>query len=380
MEERNHGRKEGKSSFHVSRFTFHVSRNIQHAIRPCTTICLLFVITLMTGTVSGQEISIVAVGDITIGSGLTPIIEKYGVDALFAGTRELLQSADIATATLDTNISDRGEPRYGVEHPFRAVPALSRGIANAGFKVVSLATPHIMDFGAEALEDTITLLDWYQVKTAGARLTPETASEPAWVDIKTARVAFLAYAHGEAFAGDSDDTISHAVYSEMIEAVKRVAQEADLIVVSIYWGKARDTQAVSERQRFFARGLIDAGADVVLCQRLHTLQGLELYKGKPVIYSLADFIYETYDKQYSKVVAPKVTFADRALKSIELIPLWVDNPAAKYQPQVLSGEGAQEALVNYQKLCAELGTQVTIKNDRGWIKPEKLPIAPKELF
>ena len=352
-------------------------------------VCLLCLIFSSAGNPRAEEISIIAVGDITIGSGLTSVIEKDDAIGLFAGITNLIKSADIATAPLNTTISDQGEPRYGIEHTFRAPPVIARRLANTGFNVLSLATPHSLDFGVEAVEDTINLLDWYHIKTVGAGVTSDVAEKPALIRVKSAQVAFLAYYSINQFASKLSDPIAYAVYSKMTKAVEAVTQEADLVVVWIHWGKARQTQAVGSRQRFFAQGLIDAGADLVFCQRLHTLQGTELYKGKPIIYSLADFIYETYDKQYSKVVVPKIVFevgsgvsageevsihsdssASRAiLKSIELTPIWVDDPNAKYQPHVLSGDDAQEALVNYQKLCAELETQVTIEGERGWIKP-----------
>ena len=324
---------------------------------------------MVAGAVAAEEISIVAVGDITIGSGLTPTLEKQGISVLFAGTRNLITSADIATASLNTSISDRGEPRYGIKHTFRAIPDLAQGLANSGFKVVSLATPHLMDFGLEALEDTIYLLESCNVKPVGAALTSEAVREPVWIRAKTAWVAFLAYYRTNQF-GDTDDPIAYAVFGEMTESVKRVAAQAELVVVWLHWGKGRTTQTVSSRQRLFAQGLIDAGADLVLCQQLHTLQGTEIRHGKPIIYSLSDFIYERYDKQNSRVVIPKVTFVGDALKSIELTPIWTDNPNAKYQPQILGGEAAQDALVNYQILCAELATEVVIEGDRGWITPK----------
>jgi poly-gamma-glutamate capsule biosynthesis protein CapA/YwtB (metallophosphatase superfamily) len=393
-----------------------------------------------------EEISVAVVGDITVGGGLTPMIEKHGVGVLFAGIADALRSADFAIAHLNTSISDLGEPQRGVERPFRAAPALARGLFNAGFKFVSLATPHILDFGPEALTDTIRLLDWYQVKSAGARIAPDPPYGPAWLEIKKRRIAFLAYAHGDALGFDSaflfaaeteaavdldrelipdalhrlfgrkgvslseetvvsviksrsewqiadesagkrfvvrreedrlnvyiaEPKIAQAVYSEMVDAVRQADREADLVIALIHWGKTRETEAVSKRQQFFARGLIDAGADLVLCQRLHTLQGAEVHKGKPIIYSLADFIYETYDKQHAWIVLPRITFelgspSQSVLKSMELIPIWVDNPEAKYQPQVLSGEKAVNALTNYQRLCAELGVEMTIKEERGWI-------------
>jgi poly-gamma-glutamate capsule biosynthesis protein CapA/YwtB (metallophosphatase superfamily) len=355
-------------------------------------VCLLFAFGFVKTEAKAEEISIIVVGDITIGSELVPIIDRDDGVEVFAGITELIKSADIATAPLNMPISDRGEPRYGAEHTYRAPPVIARRLANVGFNVVSLATPHIMDFGSEALADTIDLLDWYHVRTVGASPPPpapdadseETDSTveppepppnlpkagPASIRVKSAQAAFLAYYRANQFAAAPDDPIAHAVYSEMLDDVKAVKGEAELVVVWIHWGKARQTQAVGSRQRYFARGLIDAGADLVLCQRLHTLQGAEIYNGKPIIYSLADFIYEAYDKQYSKVVVPKITFSDGAFKSIELIPIWVDNPEAKYQPQVLSGEGAREALTNYQKLCADLKTPMTIEGERGWIREE----------
>ena len=63
-----------------------------------------------------EEISLIAVGDITIGSDLTPTLKKSGVDIVFSEVSRLLQSADISVATLNTSISDRGEPKYGLGH------------------------------------------------------------------------------------------------------------------------------------------------------------------------------------------------------------------------------------------------------------------------
>ena len=137
----------------------------------------------------------------------------------------------------------------------------------------------------------------------------------------------------------------------------------------MHWWKAVQTDAVSNRQQFFAQALIEAGADLVLSQRLHTLQGIQIFKGKPIIYSLADLIYENFDKRHAQIVIPKVTFRNRQLQHIELIPVWVGNPKAKYQPQTLSGEQAKTTLTKYKQLCQSLDTTVSVEIDRGWIRP-----------
>ena len=144
----------------------------------------LLVVSLLCLTTLGSvsdEISVLAVGDITVSSRMTPLIERKGAGVFFEGTAALIQSADVATASLNTSISERGEPRYGIENPFRSAPGLGRALANAGFDAVSLATPNMMDFGFEALEDTIAELEWYNVKPMGAGVNAQAAKLPAYV-------------------------------------------------------------------------------------------------------------------------------------------------------------------------------------------------------
>ena len=124
---------------------------------------------------------------------------------------------------------------------------------------------------------------------------------------------------------------------------------------------------------------------MVLCQQLHTLGGIELYNGKPIVYSLSDFIYDTYDKQHSHIVIPKATFKAGILKSIELIPILTDPPKTpvrpgkptetsttpeieKQFPSILTGKAAIDTLQDYQQRCAELETEVFIEGERGWIR------------
>lgn len=355
-------------------------------------LCTVFSNGLLSETVSANEISVLAVGDITISSRMTPLIERKGAGVFFQGTTTLIQAADIATASLNASISERGEPRYGVEHPFRSAPGLGRAIANAGFDAVSLATPHIMDFGVEALEDTITELEWYNVKPIGAGTDAEAAKLPAWVPIGVEKtesgqqVALLAYYRVNAFTRYTEDPVAYAVYSEMTDAVRQARTKAALVVVWLHWGKqGRSTDEAIGRQRIFAHALIDAGADMVLCQQLHTFGGIELYQNKPIVYSLSDFIYDTYDKQHSHIVIPKATFNAGVLTSIELIPILTDPPKKSVRPgkpaetsetpevgnqfpSILTGEAAIKTLRDYQRRCAELKTEVFIEDERGWIR------------
>jgi len=273
----------------------------------------------------------------------------------------------------------------------RSASGFGQAFANAGFDAVTLATPHIMDFGFEALEDTITELEWYDVKPIGAGVNVKAAKLPAWVtprmgDAEPLKAALLAYYRLNEFTQYTEDPIAYAVYSEMIQTVKKARSEAALVIVWLHWGhQGRSTDEAIGRQRIFAQALIDAGTDMVLCQQLHTFGGIELYQRKPIVYSLSDFIYDAYDKQHSHIVIPKTTFKDRVLQSIELIPILTDPPKTpvrtgkptepsatseieKRFPSILTGDAAIETLQDYQRRCAALKTEVHIEGERGWIR------------
>ncbi len=346
-------------------------------------------IVLLASNLSQQqesnEITIVAVGDITIGSNFTPLIEKQGAGIFFERIESIIQSADIAMASLNTSISDRGEPNPNRDPRFRAAPGLARALANAGFDTVSLATPYVMDFGIEALEDTISNLEWYNVKPVGAGNTPALANAPTWLKVESKKIALLGYLRGNEFNIASVDPIASAAYSQMIHAVQHIEDSADLVVVWLHWGKQNSEekarQASIDRQRIFAHALIDNGADLVLCQQLHSLGGIEIYNEKPIVYSLADFIYDDYELQHARTIIPKVTFVKGSLKSIELIPILVNKLGDSVpQPRLLKvkdpekntidtkiEETAIETLKAYQTRCATLKTDVVIEGERGWI-------------
>ena len=328
-----------------------------------------------------RHVSILVGGDITVGSRLTPILRRQGLNVLFKTITYEIEAADIALATLNTSISENGEPQYQSlseakkKQFFRAIPGLSTAIAQAGWDLISLTTPHLHDFGPLAVEDTIHHLTHSGVKTIGVGLSDHAAQQPAWFNVRKngqsigqgTKVAIVTYYHAGAFSQDGQIKVARALYSQMIQRTKDLADQADLLVVMMHWGKALKSEVVSKRQQFFDQALISAGADLILSQRLHTLQGIQIFEGKPIIYSLADLIYATYDKRHSQIVIPKIVFQNRQFNHIELIPLWVGNPKIKYQPKVLEGKQAKSALQKYQKLCQDLQTAVHIESDRGWI-------------
>lgn len=321
-----------------------------------------------------EEISIVAVGDLIVGTQLEPVIEEKGPDVFFSETDEVIKKADIALGFLNSVISDVGEKKQGVKEGFLAPTELARGLASSGFDVLSLATPHSANYGIKSLQETIRLLKWYTINPVGAGENLKSVRKPIILTINESKVALLAYYHGglfsEVYANDlppeGNPGLAPADYNLMKDDVARTSKIVNLVIVLLHWGK-QDSDEVSERQKYFTHGLIDSGAELVFCQKLHTFQGIELYKSKPIVYSLSDFIFERYDKRYSKTVIPKIIFREGEFFRVELIPIQTDTEV-NYLPKLLDGEEAYNTLKVYQKMCAELGTDLEIKDEKGIIK------------
>jgi poly-gamma-glutamate synthesis protein (capsule biosynthesis protein) len=300
-------------------------------------------------------------------------MDREGSLAPFSGIVQPLRDADIAFGILEGGIGTRGEPLQDKEHTFRSRPSAARGLANAGFDVVSLATPHIMDYGEEGFLDTMEFLSWYGVKYVGGGVNKEKARKPVVLNAKGVKVAFLAYYRGsqfdQSFSREGKPGPAFPVYGELENDVAAAKAQSDLVIACIHWGvQVEKQQKVSNRQKLYARKLIDSGADAVIGQWLHLLQGIEIYKGKPIIYSLGDFIYGTYAKKLPMGFIVKFVFSRSELLRVEITPLSTsDTTTSSYFPVILHGQAAQDAIATLDKLSRELGTDIQIKDGIGII-------------
>ena len=335
-------------------------------------IILLLTLSLLSGTVhAGDEINLAFLGEMTFTKEMEPLLEEKGAEFPFDGVREALQNSDFAVGFLNSPITTSGEPDPDVRTPFRAPISVARGLASGGIKLVSLATPHITDYGEEGIKETLDALDWYIVKRVGVGKNLEEARKPAIVNVKGIKVAFLAYLRGDQFTSKYADLETPGpcpLAPEILEEeIPKAKKAADLVVVLVHWGISGRSKGVSEKQRFWAKMMLDLGADAVVGQQSHRLYGAELIDGKPIIYSLADFIFGLYDKLHAMTVLPVITFSKGKARRVKLIPILVDDPKTKCRPVILSGDEAREALNKYGSLCKSLGTEMKINEDVGVI-------------
>ncbi len=232
------------------------------------------------------------------------IIQNRSVrpEALWGDVLPVMSSADCRLMNLECVISSQGEewhPTTKAFH-FRAQPRALEFLQAAKIDGVTLANNHVLDFGADALLDCLTLLDRAGIKRTGAGATLEEALAPALFSLPEGRVAVVALTDNEPEweATDTQSGVNHVEYNErglmepyrsrMVQALSSGQRQAELVIVSAHVGP--NWGSPSPAIQALAHDLLDMGADLYWGHSNHTPQGIELYKGKAILYSTGDFI------------------------------------------------------------------------------------------
>jgi poly-gamma-glutamate synthesis protein (capsule biosynthesis protein) len=244
-------------------------------------------------------------GDVMLGR----LVDQYviqnrsiGPDKIWSDLLPLLLKADRRLVNLECVISGRGrewQPDSKAFH-FRAQPRAIDFLRAAKIDCVTLANNHVLDFGADALLECLALLDRAGIKRTGAGASLAEALTPAIVDLPQGRLAVVSLTDNEPEweAGEKRPGVHYIAYdakglvepyrSRLAQVLKQVRSLADLVVVSAHvgpnWGPP------SAAMRMLAHQIVDLGADLYWGHSNHTPQGIELYKGKVILYSTGDFI------------------------------------------------------------------------------------------
>lgn len=242
-------------------------------------------------------LSLLFAGDIYLSDHVLNAYDRAGgiSGVLDEGLRQEITDADIFMANQEFPFSDRGSPMADKQFTFRLPTVQISVLQEIGPDIVTLANNHILDYGQEALLDTCTLLDQAGILRVGAGADLEGAKRPEVVEVKGKRIGFLGASRvipvGSWAAGASHPgVLSTYDPSILLTQIKELRPSCDYLVVYVHWGIERNTTP-EEYQRSLAKQYIDAGADLVVGSHPHVLQGIEYYKGKPILYSLGNFVF-----------------------------------------------------------------------------------------
>lgn len=363
---------------------------------------------------------IAAVGDLTV--------NRPEPDSIFDGVRHVITDADISFAQLESPYSDKGSrgssgPRGTMPKDVRNYPS----IINAGFDVISLASNHGLDWGEDALLDLRDRLRTDGVHPVGFGRNLAEARRPVVLERDGTKIAFLAYCsvaptsyyavearagiapmramvHYEPLEPDQPGTPAEIVtiplqsdLDNLLADVRAAREQADLVVLSMHWGIHFARAVIADYQRIVAHAAIDEGVDLILGHHPHILKGIELYRGKVILYSLGNFAFDSVkeekgrdvvwnerrmklyreiyrmperdpdsayrfqsDSKYSMIA--KIQVSDKTVARVSFLPVMIDKNAT---PQIVSPKDpeGQEVLGYIHAITREAGLNATFEVD-----------------
>jgi len=318
-------------------------------------------------------------GDVMLGR----LVDQYVIqnrsvrpEALWGNVLPIMLSADCRLLNLECVISSRGtewHPTRKAFH-FRARPRAIDFLSAAKINGVTLANNHVLDYGPAALLECVQLLDQAGIKRTGAGATLEEAPAPLVLDLPGGRMAVVALTDNEPeweathakpgvnYVAYSNHGLKEPYRSRLAQALLSARRQADLVIVSAHVGP--NWGAPSKAIQALAHGLIDMGADLYWGHSNHTPQGIELYKGKAILYSTGDFID---DYMIDKDERNDLSFlfmleSERGrLARLTLYPTCIENLGVR----LANDQEASYLKKSMNMKCETFGVEIAFKNHIG---------------
>jgi poly-gamma-glutamate synthesis protein (capsule biosynthesis protein) len=302
-----------------------------------------------------DSITVVAIGDVLPGVFYEQGIRE-GQDP-FRDISSWLVKADIAIANLEGPLTDRGTRVLGKKFTFRVPPDNARLLARAGLDVLGLANNHILDFGAQGLEDTTGMLARYGLIWCGAGRNMAEARAPALAAARGRRVAVLAYNLTfpmKYYASGERPGTAYADAACIRADVAKARASGDPVIVLVHWGREK-VHTLRPYQRPLARAAIEAGASLVIGTHPHVPQGVERIGKGVAAYSLGDGVFGGATRRREDSLLMRATFVPSGLREVEFFALQASNADTGFAPRIRAGDEARKSLAVVIRLAASLG-------------------------
>lgn len=292
-----------------------------------------------------EQVRFIAVGDVAP--------DRPDPVSIFRHVAERIGKADLGFCQLEVNLTTRGQRVPQARHTMRGHPRIADALVATGLEVVSFAGNHAMDWGPEGLFDTLDNLERAGAIQVGTGRDIAAARRPVIVERNGVRVGFVAvnsilpmnywtdenkpgcapirgFTVHEQIEHDQPGTPArihtyahHGDLEATLQTIRETKQQADVVIFSHHAGIHFVPAVIPDYQKDVAHAAIDAGADLVLGHHAHILKGAEIYKGKTILYSLANFAMElTMTREHAE---------SKGFREIQkLSPNWVPDLDSRY--------------------------------------------------
>jgi poly-gamma-glutamate synthesis protein (capsule biosynthesis protein) len=296
---------------------------------------ILLAVSIVASVCHADTLNVVFTGDILLDRGVRRVIDKHGVDHLFTeGVDSVFRSAQVVVGNLECPATKIQSPVQKL-YIFRGEPEWLEALKRHGITHLNLANNHSIDQGREGLIDTRQNIINTGITAIGAGANMTEAAEPVllsrtprnvWL-VPSLRLALENYAYLP-----DKPCVSQEPMDSLLNRVHRLrkADSTAVIIVSLHWGGEHTMHPVNS-QRWDARQIIRAGADVLVCHHTHTLQDVEDINGHSVFYSIGNFIFDQSKPENTKACLVRLKITAETVTT-EAIPLEIKNCVPQIVP------------------------------------------------
>ncbi|NLV89574.1 MAG: CapA family protein [Tissierellia bacterium] len=307
-----------------------------------------------------NTLTISLVGDIFMDGSLRGLIDRNGIDYPWEMVKDYFQNDDITIGNLETSITTRGEKWEDKQFNFRSDPKNLEVMKEASLDVVSLANNHSLDYGYVGFLDTLDHLDKYEIKRVGGGRNREEALKGLILEKNGVKIGVLGFSrvvpHVDWYATNKRPGIVGAYdvhIDQVIDRVVEMKENVDILVLSIHWG-VEGSHIPRQNEIDLARKLIDNGVDIIMGHHPHVLQGIEIYKGRPIFYSLGNFIFSSRSENTRETMIAQVILKDKTIDKVCIIPCTIDNG----RPIPASEENIEAKLKFINSISKDFNTKI----------------------
>ena len=288
----------------------------------------------------------------------------------------IFHAADLVMVNCEGALSDHGR-QVGLN---RTPERFAISMRDAGIGLVNLANNHTFDAEERGFLDTLRALSLAGIAHVGGGTDLTDARKPVIVERNGIKLGFLGYTQfnniGESsFAADGRPGVVPMDPFLIKEDIRRLRPQVDYVLVAIHWATSRSAE-VSPENRAFAHDLIDAGADVILGHHPPHPKGIEVYRGKVILYAPSNVLRGHNGPDLDDGYLARFTLGPKSIEKVEVLPIiGKGQPAGHtgpydsklFQPALMQGANAKQLLENLRSRSATLNTAMAIDGDKGVI-------------
>lgn len=301
-----------------------------------------------------ENVSVAVTGDVMFARKMPNVLSMDS--SPFEGVSNVTSTVDLLLVNFENAATTSGDALKG-DVPLKCDPSYVPLLKANNLTVAGLANNHAFDYGITGMKDTIQNLKDNDIAVMGAGNNADEAHAAVVKEVNGRKITILNYMDSENFAEYSQDvmpkaTDSDAGYSayDSEDAKKQIAEnnDSDLIIAYMHFGNEY-SNSPNENQVNISHELIDYGADVVIGSHPHVPEGIDMYKGKPIFYSLGNFIFDQ-----SNTATHVAYFVELDLSGdtceCTVYPIYISN----YLPQFMSSDDGSSLLGGLTPLTDEL--------------------------